>query len=118
MPANRNIQEYEKAVDCFKAALEVRPDVRSFASASEGDADDSIQDYVLYNRVGATLANSGRPEDALAYYYRALEFNPAYIRARYVVQVVQERVTRLTQLRNRYNLGISCISLRVSLQAP
>ncbi|KAG8918405.1 hypothetical protein FRC01_001874 [Tulasnella sp. 417] len=68
--------DYDKAVDCFKAALEVRPD-----------------DWVLYNRVGATLANSGRPHEAPAYYYRALEYNPTYIRA-------------------RYNLGISCINLK------
>ncbi|KAG8903223.1 hypothetical protein FRB99_003576 [Tulasnella sp. 403] len=69
-------EDYDKAVDCFKTALEVRPD-----------------DWVLYNRVGATLANSGKPEEALAYYYRALEYNPTYIRV-------------------RYNLGISCINLR------
>ncbi|KAL4249997.1 peroxisomal targeting signal receptor family protein [Abortiporus biennis] len=70
-------EEYEKARDCFTAALAVRPD-----------------DWLLYNRVGATLANSGHPEEALQYYYRALELNPAYIRA-------------------RFNLGISCINLRL-----
>ncbi|KAH9831276.1 TPR-like protein [Rhodofomes roseus] len=69
-------EEYAKARDCFNTALAIRPD-----------------DWLLYNRVGATLANSGRPEDALQYYYRALELNPAYIRA-------------------RFNLGISCINLR------
>ncbi|EKM54509.1 uncharacterized protein PHACADRAFT_258401 [Phanerochaete carnosa HHB-10118-sp] len=69
-------EAYEKAKDCFTTALAVRPD-----------------DWQLYNRVGATLANSGKPEEALAYYYRALELNPAYIRA-------------------RFNLGISCINLR------
>ncbi|KAH8093943.1 TPR-like protein [Cristinia sonorae] len=69
-------EEYDKARDCFLTALAVRPD-----------------DWLLYNRVGATLANSGHPEDALQYYYRALELNPAYIRA-------------------RFNLGISCINLR------
>lgn len=58
-------QEYAKASDCFQAALSVRPD-----------------DWLLYNRVGATMANNGRPGDAVSYYYRALELNPAYIRAR------------------------------------
>ncbi|KAI0358408.1 TPR-like protein [Trametes cingulata] len=69
-------EDYVKARDCFTTALAVRPD-----------------DWLLYNRVGATLANSGHPEEALQYYYSALELNPAYIRA-------------------RFNLGISCINLR------
>ncbi|KAI0675284.1 TPR-like protein [Trametes maxima] len=69
-------EEYAKARDCFTTALAVRPD-----------------DWLLYNRVGATLANSGHPDEALQYYYSALELNPAYIRA-------------------RFNLGISCINLR------
>ncbi|KAI0315953.1 hypothetical protein OF83DRAFT_305121 [Amylostereum chailletii] len=68
-------EDYEKANDCFKAALTARPD-----------------DWLLYNRVGATLANRGSAEQALPYYYRALELNPAYIRA-------------------RFNLGISCINM-------
>ncbi|GLB37597.1 putative tetratricopeptide repeat [Lyophyllum shimeji] len=69
-------EEYGKAQDCFLAALAVRP-----------------EDWLLYNRVGATMANSGHAEDALHYYYKALELNPGYIRA-------------------RFNLGISCINLR------
>ncbi|KAF5370608.1 hypothetical protein D9758_001919 [Tetrapyrgos nigripes] len=69
-------EEYDKAQDCFRAALSIRPD-----------------DWLLYNRVGATMANSGHANDAIDYYYRALELNPMYIRA-------------------RYNLGISCINLR------
>ncbi|KAF5393239.1 hypothetical protein D9757_000747 [Collybiopsis confluens] len=60
-------EEYEKAQDCFRAALSVRPD-----------------DWQLYNRVGATMANSGQAAEALQYYYRALDLNPAYIRARSV----------------------------------
>ncbi|KDQ27707.1 hypothetical protein PLEOSDRAFT_1104388 [Pleurotus ostreatus PC15] len=69
-------EDYEKATDCFNAALAVRP-----------------EDWLLYNRVGATMANSGRAEEARQYYYRALELNPVYIRA-------------------RFNLGIACINLR------
>ncbi|KAI9572297.1 hypothetical protein HD554DRAFT_2168520 [Boletus coccyginus] len=69
-------EDYAKAVDCFLTALAVRPD-----------------DWLLYNRVGATMANSGQAINALEYYRRALELNPAYIRA-------------------RFNLGISCINLR------
>ncbi|KAF9469921.1 hypothetical protein BDZ94DRAFT_1317018 [Collybia nuda] len=69
-------EEYEKAQDCFRTALAVRP-----------------EDWLLYNRVGATMANSGNAGNALQYYHRALELNPGYIRA-------------------RFNLGISCINLR------
>jgi len=68
--------QYKKAQDCFKAALAVRPN-----------------DWLLYNRVGATMANSSHPEEALAYYHRALELNPGYIRA-------------------RFNWGISCMNLK------
>ncbi|KAI9262031.1 hypothetical protein BY458DRAFT_439385 [Sporodiniella umbellata] len=67
--------EYMKAIDCFKAALASKP-----------------QDYLLWNKLGATLANSRNPTDAIDAYFNALEINPSYVRA-------------------RYNLAISCINL-------
>ncbi|KAJ2197402.1 hypothetical protein IW144_002435 [Coemansia sp. RSA 522] len=58
--------EYEKAVDCFKAALSKRP-----------------EDYILWNRLGATQAHVGNNKEATAAYFRALELHPSFIRARY-----------------------------------
>ncbi|KAG0761170.1 hypothetical protein G6F24_007767 [Rhizopus arrhizus] len=68
-------EEYSKAIDCFKAALRSRP-----------------QDYLLWNKLGATLANSRDPAGAIDAYFNALEINPNYVRA-------------------RYNLAISCVNL-------
>jgi len=40
-------------------------------------------DYVLWNRLGATLANSGKSEEAIEAYYKALEIKPSFVRGRY-----------------------------------
>lgn len=76
-------EEHAKAVDCFEAAL---------ASTEAGSTNDPTQAHLLWNRLGATLANSGRSEEAIAAYERALSLNPNFVRA-------------------RYNLGVSCINI-------
>ncbi|KAJ9091632.1 hypothetical protein QFC19_009002 [Naganishia cerealis] len=71
--------------------------------APHGDIDADVQvalgvlfnaseDWMLYNRLGATLANGGKPEEALQCYEEALDRNPGYVRA-------------------TFNVGIACIKL-------
>lgn len=76
-------EEYDKAVDCFSAAL---------ASTESGTSNQQDQIHLLWNRLGATLANSGRSEEAIEAYEQALNINPNFVRA-------------------RYNLGVSCINI-------
>ncbi|CED82067.1 TPR repeat-containing protein [Phaffia rhodozyma] len=68
--------EYQRAQDCFRTALSVKPN-----------------DWQLYNRLGATLANDGKAQEAYELYWAALGLRPGFIRA-------------------RFNLGISCINLK------
>ncbi|KAI9835802.1 MAG: Peroxisomal membrane signal receptor PTS1 [Thelocarpon superellum] len=76
-------EAYDKAVDCFSAAL---------ASTEAGASTERSQVHLLWNRLGATLANSGRSEEAITAYAKALTLNPNFVRA-------------------RYNLGVSCINI-------
>eukprot|EP00732_Lithocolla_globosa_P001426 Lithocolla_globosa_v1_NODE_706_length_3411_cov_5.489425.p1 type:complete len:665 gc:universal NODE_706_length_3411_cov_5.489425:2131-137(-) len=73
--------EYEKAIDCLNACLTQTPD-----------------DPLLWNKLGATLANNSNSEEAINAYSKALEINPSFIRA-------------------RYNFAISCINLGAHQQA-
>ena len=82
-------EEYTKAVDCFESAL---------ASNEQGFSNDQDQAHLLWNRLGATLANSGRSEDAIQAYEQALKLNPNFVRA-------------------RYNLGVSCINIGCNEEA-
>uniref|UniRef100_A0A915DXP1 Peroxisomal targeting signal 1 receptor n=1 Tax=Ditylenchus dipsaci TaxID=166011 RepID=A0A915DXP1_9BILA len=68
-------KNYEKAIDAITIAISLSPN-----------------DAVLWNRLGASLANSERSAEAISAYKKALELFPSYVRA-------------------RYNLGVSCMNL-------
>jgi len=82
-------EDYDKAVDCFQSAL---------ASSELGTSNQREQIHLLWNRLGATLANSGRSEEAIAAYEKALALHPNFVRA-------------------RYNLGVSCINIGCHAEA-
>ncbi|KAK3693904.1 hypothetical protein B0T22DRAFT_402209 [Podospora appendiculata] len=82
-------EDYDKAVDCFQAALH---------SSELGASNERSQIHLLWNRLGATLANSGRSEEAIAAYEKALAIHPNFVRA-------------------RYNLGVSCINIGCHAEA-
>lgn len=67
--------DFDKTTDCFRAALQIDP-----------------ENEILWSRLGASLANSGRSEEAISAYRKALQIRPSFVRA-------------------RYNLAISCLNI-------
>lgn len=65
-----NNSQYDRAKDCFSSALSVRP-----------------RDYLMWNRLGSSLSNGSKPEEALGAYREALQLRPTYTRAIYNVGV-------------------------------
>ncbi|CDO92376.1 unnamed protein product [Kluyveromyces dobzhanskii CBS 2104] len=59
-------EEFDKTIDCFRTAIEVNPN-----------------DELMWNRLGASLANSNRSEEAIKSYHKALALKPSFVRARY-----------------------------------
>ena len=58
------IKNRDEARTCFEKALELRP-----------------ADYSLWNKLGATLANSMRSDEAIDAYIQGLDIKPNYVRA-------------------------------------
>ncbi|KAJ3809162.1 hypothetical protein F5876DRAFT_44473 [Lentinula aff. lateritia] len=73
--------EYTLARDCFESALSQRPG-----------------DYLLWNRLGSSLSNGNKPEEALGAYREALQLRPTYTRA-------------------IYNVGVACLNIGAHKEA-
>jgi len=73
--------DFDRAKDCFEAALAARP-----------------KDYLLWNRLGSSLSNGSKPEEALGAYREALELRPTYTRA-------------------IYNVGVACLNIGAHKEA-
>ncbi|KAK0485753.1 hypothetical protein IW261DRAFT_1451818 [Armillaria novae-zelandiae] len=73
--------DYDRAKDCFQSALSLRP-----------------QDYLLWNRLGSSLSNGNKPEEALGAYREALQLRPTYTRA-------------------IYNVGVACLNIGAHKEA-
>ncbi len=56
-------REYNVAIDLFNKALSLDP-----------------TNYLLMNKVGATLAHLGRADEAIEHYHKALDIRPNYVR--------------------------------------
>jgi len=68
-------RRYDRAIDCIRTAISI-----------------NSENPILWNRLGATLANADRSTEAIEAYKHALKLFPSYVRA-------------------HYNLGISCMNL-------
>lgn len=66
---------YDATIEHFNKALSANPN-----------------DELMWNRLGATLANSNRSEESIAAYHKALNLKPSFVRA-------------------RYNLAVSCMNI-------
>ena len=68
------LQSSEDVTNACRSALGIRP-----------------KDYSLWNKLGATLANSSRSQEAIAAYQKALDLKPNYMRAWTNMGIAQAR---------------------------
>jgi peroxin-5 len=69
-------RNYDLAADNFTNALKLRPD-----------------DEKLWNKLGATLANGNRSDEAIGAYNKALDLKPGFVRAQYNLGIAFSNLT-------------------------
>ena len=71
--ANARLRRFDKAIDCFKKVLQIKPD---FADG--------------HNNLGIILKDIGRREEAIDCFTRALQIKPDYVGAHYNLGIVRK----------------------------
>ncbi|CCD24172.1 Pex5p NDAI_0C05130 [Naumovozyma dairenensis CBS 421] len=67
--------DFDKTLECFQNALKINPN-----------------DELMWNRLGASLANSNRSEEAIKAYHKAINLKPSFVRARYNLAVASMNI--------------------------
>ena len=73
-------RDYDLASDHLRTALVERQKNGEDGTSNNNNNNNNKQIHALWNRLGATLANGGRSEEALDAYGRALSIRPRYAR--------------------------------------
>lgn len=93
--------EFDRTIDCFQAALKVNPN-----------------DELLWNRLGASLANSNRSEEAIQAYHRALQLKPSFVRARYNLAVSSMNIGCYKEAAEHLLTALSMHEVEGNLEIP
>lgn len=83
-------ESYQMAADCFSAALAGNEDP-GLGSNTQLDL------HILWNRLGAALANMGRYGEAIEAYQMALAINTNYVRANHNLAVLYHNIHEYTE---------------------
>jgi peroxin-5 len=97
-------RDWDAAVGAFEVASRgaeaAAPPLASDPKASDSETSDtpasdtSVAEYIVLNRLAATLANGGRAAEAIPVYSRVLELRPGYTRAMYNLGVSLDQAGR------------------------